>query len=117
MGRRPASRRSDWQTAELPQYFADRFGWENLAATVAQVYKSLPPEDQAKACIFASNYGETGAINFFGKAYGLPQAISGHNQYYLWGPGNCTGELMITVGVPQQDVESGFNSVTVARHG
>jgi len=102
------------QTGQLPQYFADRFGWRNLTATVAQVYKSLPPEDQAKACIFASNYGEAGAINFFGKAYGLPQAISGHNQYYLWGPGNCTGELIITVGVPQQDVESGFNSVTVA---
>jgi hypothetical protein len=101
-------------TSQLPQYFADRFGWRNLTATVAQVYKSLPPEDQAKACIFASNYGEAGAINFFGKAYGLPQAISGHNQYYLWGPGNCTGELIITVGVPQQDVESGFNSVTVA---
>ncbi len=101
-------------TAELPQHFADRFGWENLAATVARVYQALPPEDRAKACIFASNYGEAGAINFFGKAYGLPQAISGHNQYYLWGPGNCTGELIITVGVPQQDVESGFNSVTLA---
>jgi 4-amino-4-deoxy-L-arabinose transferase-like glycosyltransferase len=102
------------QTGQLPQYFADRFGWRNLTATAAQVYKSLSPEDQAKACIFASNYGEAGAINFFGKAYGLPQAISGHNQYYLWGPGNCTGELIITVGVPQQDVESGFNSVTLA---
>ncbi len=102
------------QTGQLPQYFADRFGWENLTATVTQVYKSLPPEDQAKACIFASNYGEAGAISFFGKAYGMPQAISGHNQYYLWGPGNCTGELVITVGVPRQDVESGFSTVTVA---
>ncbi len=102
------------QTGQLPQHFADRFGWRNLAVTVAQVYKSLSPADQAKACIFGSNYGETGAINFFGRAYGLPQAISGHNQYYLWGPGNCTGDLVITVGVPQQDVESGFNTVTVA---
>ena len=102
------------QTGQLPQYFADRFGWENLTATVTQVYKSLPPEDQAKACIFASNYGEAGAISFFGKAHGLPPVISGHNQYYLWGPGNCTGQVLITVGVPQQDVESGFNTVTVA---
>jgi 4-amino-4-deoxy-L-arabinose transferase-like glycosyltransferase len=102
------------ETAELPQYFADRLGWENLAATVVRVYKSLPPEDQAKACIFGGNYGEAGAINFFGRAYGLPQAISGHNQYYLWGPGNCTGELVIVVGVPQQILESAFNTVTVA---
>jgi hypothetical protein len=100
-------------TAELPQYFADRFGWENLAATVARVYQALPPEDQAQACIFGSNYGETGAINFFGRAYGLPQAISGHNQHYLWGPGNCTGEVMIVVGVPRQDLVGVFDSVTV----
>jgi hypothetical protein len=102
------------QMGQLPQYFADRFGWRNLTATVAHVYRSLPPDDQARACIFAGNYGETGAINFFGKAYGLPQAISGHNQYYLWGPGDCTGELVITVGVPLQDVEGEFDSVTVA---
>lgn len=101
------------ETAELPQHFADRFGWENLAATVARVYAALPPEEQAKACIFGSNYGETGAINFFGRAYGLPQAISGHNQYYLWGPGNCTGEVMIVVGVPRQDLVDVFDSVTV----
>jgi len=102
------------ETAELPQHFADRFGWENLAATVARVYKSLPPEDQAKACIFGGNYGETGAINFFGKAYGLPQAISGHNQHYLWGPGNCTGEVVIIVGVPNQILADIFQTVTIA---
>ena len=102
------------ETAQLPQGFADRFGWENLAATVARVYQSLPPEEQAKACIFGGNYGEAGAINFFGRAYGLPQAISGHNNHYLWGPGNCTGEVMIIVGVPQSDLASVFNTVTVA---
>jgi len=101
------------ETAELPQHFADRFGWENLAATVARVYASLPPEEQAQACIFAENYGETGAINFFGRAYGLPQAISGHNQHYLWGPGNCTGGVMIVVGVPQRELQGIFASVTV----
>jgi 4-amino-4-deoxy-L-arabinose transferase-like glycosyltransferase len=100
-------------TAELPQYFADRFGWENLTATVARVYQALPPEDRATACIFGNNYGETGAINFLGRAYGLPQAISGHNQHYLWGPGNCTGEVMIVVGVPRQDLVGVFDSVTV----
>jgi hypothetical protein len=113
-GNSPKVQTERLQTGQLPQYFADRFGWRNLTAAVAQVYKSLPPEDQAKTCIFASNYGEAGAISFFGKAYGLPPVISGHNQYYLWGPGNCTGQVLITVGVPQKDVEGGFDSVTVA---
>jgi len=101
------------ETAELPQHFADRFGWENLAATVARTYQSLPPDEQAKACIFGGNYGETGAINFFGKAYGLPPAISGHNQHFLWGPGQCTGEVMLVVGVPRQELVGVFESVTV----
>jgi hypothetical protein len=102
------------ETAELPQQFADQFGWENLAAAVAGVYGALPPEEQVKACIFGGNYGETDAINFFGRAYGLPKAISGHNQHYLWGPGDCTGDVVIIVGVPKQDLESVFNTVTVA---
>jgi hypothetical protein len=100
-------------TADLPQHFADRFGWENLAETVARVYQSLPPDDQAQACIFAGNYGEAGAINFFGKARGLPAAISGHNQHFLWGPGSCSGQVMIVVGVPQQDLQDVFASITV----
>lgn len=98
----------------LPQQFADRFGWENLTAAVARVYQNLPAGDRAKACIFGGNYGETDSINFFGRAYGLPPAISGHNQHYLWGPGSCTGEVVIVVGVPPEIITNAFDSVTIA---
>jgi hypothetical protein len=98
----------------LPQQFADRFGWENLTATVARVYNNLSAEDRAKACIFGGNYGETDSINFFGRAYGLPSAISGHNQHYLWGPGGCTGEVVIVIGVPPEILNNAFDSVTIA---
>jgi len=101
------------ETTDLPQHFADRFGWENLAETVARVYQALPPEEQRQACIFGGNYGETGAINFFGKARGLPTAISGHNQHFLWGPGNCTGQVMIVVGMPLHELQGVFASVTL----
>jgi len=101
-------------TAELPQYFADRFGWEELVASVAKVYAGLPPEEQAKACILTANYGEAGAIDFFGEAYHLPKAISGHNSYFIWGPGGCTGEVIITVGVSGTDVAPSFEKVTPA---
>ena len=50
-------------------------------------YRSLPPEDRSRACVFGRNYGEAGAIDFFGARDGLPRAVSGHNSYYLWGPG------------------------------
>src|SRR5215208_5907457 len=70
------------EEGQLPQHFADRFGWENMVATVAGVYDSLPVEDRSTACVFTANYGEAGAIDFFGPKFGLPEAISGHNSYY-----------------------------------
>ena len=81
----------------LPQIFADQFGWEEMAATVARVYNSLPPEVRARTAIFAQTYGQAGAIDLFGPKYGLPPAISGHQSYFLWGPRGYTGESMIVM--------------------
>jgi len=97
---------------ELPQYFADRFGWENMTATVASVYEGLSPEQQAECVIVTGNYGEAGAIDYFGPRYGLPPAISQHNSYYLWGPGDVSGNVMISVGISREDLENAFESVT-----
>jgi hypothetical protein len=99
------------EEGQLPQHFADRFGWENMVATVARVYDLLPAEDRSRACVLTANYGEAGAIDFFGPEYGLPEAISGHNSYYIWGPGDCTGEVVISVGVPRRDLETVFGEV------
>jgi hypothetical protein len=83
--------------AVLPQDWADMHGWPELAATVAKVYQSLPPSDRAQAAIVAQNYGEAAAIDFFGRQYGLPPALSGHNQYYLWGTHGYSGNVIIDV--------------------
>ncbi len=86
------------ETAALPQHYADMHGWKEMVEEVARVYDSLPPEDQAKARIFARNYGEAGAIDYFGAEYGLPPAISGHNSYWVWGYGDFGGEVLIVIG-------------------
>lgn len=77
--------------------FADMHGWPELAATVARVYDGLPPARRASAGIQADNYGEAAAIDFFGGAYGLPPASSGHNQYWLWGPHFARGDDVVDV--------------------
>jgi hypothetical protein len=64
-------------TAALPQVFADQFGWEQMVGSVAHVYHHLKPEDQKRVAIFCQNYGEAGAIDFFGRKLGLPPAIPG----------------------------------------
>ena len=102
------------QRVELSQHFADRFGWENMVATVARVYESLPAEDRARVTIFASNYGEAGAIDFFGPRYGLPRAVSGHNNYWLWGPGSGSGDVVIAVGGSRAALDAVFADVTEA---
>lgn len=83
---------------QLPQLYADMFGWENMADTVAEVYRSLPPAERANCAILAGNYGEAGAIDYYGPALGLPKALSGHNSYYDWGPRGYSGECVIIFG-------------------
>ena len=67
----------------LPQYFADMFGWPELAAEVARVYLALPENEHADAVFFGRNYGEAAAVDVLGPRYGAPPAISGHNNYFL----------------------------------
>jgi hypothetical protein len=85
------------QLGRLPQHFADMFGWRELAETVARVHRTLPEADRAAARVFGQNYGEAGAIDFFGPELGLPAALSAHNSYFLWGPGDWTGEVLIVI--------------------
>ncbi len=106
-----APREERGAVGRLPQQFADMHGWQELAAAVGDVYARLPAEEKAKACVFGQNYGEAGAIDLFGPRYGLPPAISGHNSYFFWGPGSCTGEVLIVIGGSERDLREGFASV------
>ena len=95
----------------LQQLYGDQFGWEEMVAKVAGVYHSLPPDERAKAAIFANNYGEAGAIDFFGGRHGLPKAVSPHQSYFLWGHRGHTGEVMIVLGDEREDAEEHCRSV------
>jgi hypothetical protein len=83
--------------APVLQVYDDEFGWRDLAHIVEGVYDALPASDRAKATIYGSNYGDASAINVYGN--NLPFAISGNNQYYLWGPGSSDGSVVIAINV------------------
>ena len=98
-------------TVELSQLFADMFGWENLATQVAQVYHALPATEQRDCAIVAGNYGEAGAMDYYGPRLGLPAALSGHNSYYDWGPRNYTGSCVILIGERADEFVKYFGEV------
>ena len=88
----------------LPQFYADRFGWTDLVEQVNAIYRALPPNEQAITGIFAGNYGQASAINILGEHDGLPTAISGHQNYWIWGPRGYTGQetIIITESSPEE---------------
>lgn len=95
----------------FPQYLGDRFGWTELAAQVSRVYQALPAQEQAEACILTENYGEAGALDFYRQQYHLPPVLSGHNTYFLWGPGACSGKVLITVNIAAPKLQQVYGSV------
>ena len=80
-------------------------------AAVARVYKSLTPEEQVECIIFVGNYGEAGAIDFWGAKYGLPGAICTHMTYYYWGPGERSGRTAIVYNMPIERLKPLFESI------
>jgi hypothetical protein len=98
--------------APLGCIFSLEFGWEEVAQRTASVYAALPSADRDKAAILASNYAEAAAIDIYGK--GLPPALSGNNQYYLWGPRGYDGSVVIAVGFEPSALAPLCGSVTLA---
>lgn len=92
----------------LPQYYADMFGWHELAALVEAAYRSLPPEDRAKAVFLGNNYGETAAVDVL--ATGLPPSISPHNNYFLWGPRGHDGSVVIRLARNREALLKNYSS-------
>jgi len=104
--------RTEKYSSPLPQFLSDRFGWEEMAQGFATRYNALSPDERAKTGIFCGNYGEASAVNVFGPKYGLPVAISGHQNYFYWGWHGYTGESMLTLGHDRHDYTDNYGEVT-----
>ena len=73
-------------------------GWPELVEQVAAVYATIPTSERNDVAIFTGSYGEAGAVDVLGPDFGLPEAVSGHNTYWLWGPPDRHGPV---IGVGQ----------------
>jgi 4-amino-4-deoxy-L-arabinose transferase-like glycosyltransferase len=99
------------ERAAFPQWYADQFGWQEIVAETAVAWNRLTPDDRKDCGIFAQDYGQAGAIDFFGPRYGLPQSLSGHQTWFLWGPGNYSGDCMIVLDDSRANLEKLWQQV------
>jgi hypothetical protein len=106
-----------WQVnAALNTEIRNEIGWPELVQTIAGIRSSLPVSEQAGVGILAFSYGEAGAVDLYGPAYGLHSAISGMDTYWLRGYGDPPPQTLIVVGFSQQDESQIFQSCQVAGH-
>jgi hypothetical protein len=109
-----ATKTNQGHVLKLPQDYADMLGWPELAAAVAHAYDSLPPEKRAQVVIIADNYGEAGALEYYGPRLGLPRVVSAAGSYWFFGPGEKPGTVAVSLGVDKEDLDKLFETVTPA---
>ena len=83
------------------QFYAEMTGWPQLTESVAKIYRNLPAADRKVAAIYAHNFGEASAMQLYGPRYGLPPVISSNNNYWIWGPREYSGDVVIDVNGPE----------------
>ena len=71
----------------------------------------MSPGERGDCGIFAQDYGQAGAIDFLGRRYGLPPALSGHQTYFLWGPRGYSGNCMIVLDDRKETLERLWDNV------
>ena len=99
--------------APLTQLFSDELGWRELEKQVATIYHALPAEERSRTAILAVDYGEAAALDVYGQPDGLPPALCGQNQYFLWGVRGYDGSTIIHVNGDPDRWRRGCDSVEV----
>jgi hypothetical protein len=75
----------------------DTIGWPQLTSAVAAQDAALARAGQPPTSIFTGAYGEAGALDVLGSGYRLPPVLSGHNAYWMWGPGQASDRTVLVV--------------------
>ena len=100
--------------SELPQFFADMHGWEELARDVSAAYSAIPEAERKTTVAFVSNYGEAGALELFAVRYALPRVVCNHNSYWFWGVGPTPITTFIRLGGTREEYAANYAEVPLA---
>jgi hypothetical protein len=114
IGGTPQLERGEGKRTPIPQYFADRLGWERLVDDVAAAAAKLTPGERQRAVAFAQAYGPAGALEWLGRGHGIPPVYCGQNTYYLWGPPPEPVDVAIVLGDNERRLGELFEQVEPA---
>ncbi len=104
----------DGRYYEIPQDYADMFGWDEMAKKVISFYEALPESEKEGLVIQGGSYGHAGAINYFGRDFGLPEAYSFNGSYRIWVPEEIPNfQRHILVDDRKHYSSNHFNSMTL----
>lgn len=109
------TRWEDGRQHHLPQDVADMHGWDEYAPLVQQALRKLPPQERAHCIVYGDNYGQAGALNWFGPALGLPRAytLNGSNSYWMPAPDSVTAFIYANEGDQPEDLKRAFETMEV----
>jgi hypothetical protein len=105
----------DWEdgkTHALPQDYADMQGWREIAAMVISAWQQSG--DNEHTLIYAENYGQASAIDWYGRRAGLPPVLSFNDTYLLWAPDSLDREVSTFIYVNDElgeDVQAIFGDI------
>ena len=109
-----AQAHSGWE-GNINKDLSATVGWPRVVRQIAGVASTLTPAERAHLVVFTGDYGAAGAVDLYGSRYGLPHAISGHNNYWWWGPGTTPdGTTTIAVNLDKTYLQTIFTDVTPA---
>lgn len=75
----------DLKAHPLPQDFADMLGWKELTERTEKFFNSLPDSIKVNTTIYGANYGQAGAMKFYGQNDLFKNSVISENgSFQLW---------------------------------
>ncbi len=97
---------------DLPQDYADMQGWREIGKLAIKAWQQS--EDKKATLIYAENYGQASAIEWYGHQQGLPAVYSFSDTYLLWIPDTLDREITTFIYVNDElgeDVQELFADI------
>jgi Dolichyl-phosphate-mannose-protein mannosyltransferase len=107
----PAATLHDVPLQKINYDLAETIAWPRQVALVAREYHALPAAQRATTTILTGNYGEAGAIDRYGRGFGLPPVYSGANNFWFWGPPPARDRSAIVVNMEPSFLRREFSHV------